>query len=146
MSSDICVTLGKSLSFSWVTSRKWGWQYMFNFYLLASLVAQMLKNLSAVGKTQVWSLGWEDPLKKGMATYSSILAWRIPWTVEPGGLQSIRVRHDWRDLACVQDIYQYPVTWTKKERLTKGGPGYPKHQPCPQISCEALNSSWQQCY
>ena len=39
-------------------------------------------------KTQVWSLGWEDPLEKGMATHCSILAWRIPWTEEPGGLQS----------------------------------------------------------
>ena len=47
-------------------------------------------------------LGWEDPLEEGMATYSSILAWRIPWTEEPSGLQSIgshRVRHDWSDLA-----------------------------------------------
>ena len=47
-------------------------------------------------ETQVCSLGWEDPLEKGMATHSSILAWRIPWTEEPGGLQSMglqRVRH-----------------------------------------------------
>ena len=47
-------------------------------------------------------LGWEDPLEDGMATYSSILAWRIPWTEEPSWLQSIgshRVRHDWSDLA-----------------------------------------------
>ena len=48
----------------------------------------MVKNLSAVQETQVWSLGWED-LEKGMATHSSILAWRIPWTEEPGGLQSM---------------------------------------------------------
>ena len=49
-------------------------------------------------KTWVWSLSWEDPLEKGMTTHSSILAWRIPRTEEPGGLQSIgsqRVRHDW---------------------------------------------------
>ena len=48
-------------------------------------------------ETQVQSLGWEDPLEKGMATHSNILVWRIPWTEEPGGLQSIgsqRVRHD----------------------------------------------------
>ena len=47
-------------------------------------------------ETRVRSLGWEDPLEKGMATHSSILAWRIPWTEEPGGLQSMglqRVRH-----------------------------------------------------
>ena len=53
----------------------------------AFLVAQMVKNLPAVQETQVRSLGWEDPLEKGMATYSSILAWRIPWTEEPGRLQ-----------------------------------------------------------
>ena len=48
----------------------------------------MVKNLFAMGETWVQSLRWEDPLDKGMATHSSILAWRIPWTEEPGGLQS----------------------------------------------------------
>ena len=60
-------------------------------------MAQMVKNLPAMQETQVLSLGWEDPLKKGMATHSSILAWIIPWTEESGGLQSMesqRVRHD----------------------------------------------------
>ena len=52
-------------------------------------MAQMVKNLPAVLETQVRSLGQEDPLKKGMATHSSILAWRIPWTQESGGLQSM---------------------------------------------------------
>ena len=55
------------------------------------------KNLPAVQETWIRSLVWEDPLEKGMATHSSILAWRIPWTEEPGGLQSMglqRVRHD----------------------------------------------------
>ena len=47
------------------------------------------KNLPAMRETQIWSLGWEDPLEKGMATHSSILVWRIPWTEEPGGLQSM---------------------------------------------------------
>ena len=55
----------------------------------ASLVAQMVKNLPAMWETRLQSLGQEDPLEKGMATHSSILAWRIPWTEEPGGLQSI---------------------------------------------------------
>ena len=62
------------------------------------LVPQMIKNLPAMQKTQVQSLGWEDPLEKGMTAPSSILAWRIPWTEEPGGLQSMgsrRVRHHW---------------------------------------------------
>ena len=51
-------------------------------YSWASLVAQLLKNLPAMGETWVRSLGWEDPVEKGQATHSSILAWRIPWTVE----------------------------------------------------------------
>ena len=59
----------------------------------ASLVAQLVKNPPAVGVTWVWSLGWEDPLEKGKATHSSILAWRIPWTVL--SLGSKEVRHDW---------------------------------------------------
>ena len=49
----------------------------------------MVKNLSAVQETQVRSLGWEDPLEKGMFTHSSMLAWRIPWTEEPGRIQSM---------------------------------------------------------
>ena len=60
-------------------------------------MAQMVKNLPAVLKTRVQSLGQEDTLEKGMATQSSILAWRIPWTEEPGELLSIesqRVEHD----------------------------------------------------
>ena len=58
-------------------------------YFGASLVAQMIKNPPAMQETWVQSLVWEDPLEKGMATHSSILAWRIPWTEEPGGLQSL---------------------------------------------------------
>ena len=63
----------------------------------ASLVAQMVKNLPAVQETWVQSLGWEDPLEKEKATHFSILAWKISWTEEPGGLQftgSQRVGHD----------------------------------------------------
>ena len=62
-----------------------------------SLVAQKIKKLSAMQETWVRSLGQEDPLEKGMATYSSILVWSIPWTQESGRLQSMgseRVRHD----------------------------------------------------
>ena len=60
-------------------------------------MAQTVKNLPAMWETWILSLGQEDPLEKGMATHSSILAWRIPWTEKPGGLQSKgsqRVRHD----------------------------------------------------
>ena len=64
---------------------------------MASLVAQMVKNLPAKQETWVRSLGQKDPLEKGVATHSSILAWRIPWTEELGGPQSTglkRVGHD----------------------------------------------------
>ena len=57
-------------------------------YLRDSLVVQRLKQLAAMWETWVQPLGWEDPLEKEMATHSSILAWRIPWTEELGGLQS----------------------------------------------------------
>ena len=56
---------------------------------IASLMAQMVKNLPAMREIWVRSLGWEDSLEKGMATHCRILAWRIPWTEEPGGLQSM---------------------------------------------------------
>ena len=61
-------------------------------------MAQLVKNLPAILEIWVRSLGWEDPLEKGTTTHSSILAWRIPWTEEPGRLQSMgsqRVRHNW---------------------------------------------------
>ena len=51
-------------------------------------MTQMVKNLPAMEETWVQSLGWEDPLEKGVATHSSVLAWRVPWTEEPGGLQA----------------------------------------------------------
>ena len=60
-------------------------------------VVHLVKNAPAMWETWVRSLGWEDPLEKGKAIHSSILAWRIPWTEEPGRLQSIgsqRVKHD----------------------------------------------------
>ena len=63
----------------------------------SSLVDQMVERLPAMQETWVQSLGWEDPLEKEMATHSSTLAWKIPWTEGPGGLQSMglqRVRHN----------------------------------------------------
>ena len=69
--------------------------YLLGFVLV--IVAQMVKRLPAMQKTQARSLGWEDPLEKEMATHSRIFAWKIPRTEEPGGLQSRgsqRVRHD----------------------------------------------------
>ena len=77
------------------------------FHREASLVAQWVKN--AMQETQARPLGQESPLEKGVATHSSILAWRSPWTEEPGGLQSMgshRVRHDWSDWA--QEAWRLP--------------------------------------
>ena len=70
---------------------------IFAIYLCYRSVAQMVKHLPAMQETWVQSLSWEDPLEKGMATHSSIPAWKIPWTEEPGGLQSMgsqRIGHD----------------------------------------------------
>ena len=78
-------------------------------YFWAFLVPQMVKNLPAMQETRVPSLGWEDPLEKGMATHSSLLAWRIPWAEEPGGLQSMgsqRIKHN---LATKQHICNKPI-------------------------------------
>ena len=65
-------------------------------------MVQLVKNPPAMQETQVQSLGWEDPPEKGMATHSSVLAWKIPWTEDPGRLQSMglqRVQDVWRDWA-----------------------------------------------
>ena len=75
--------------------------FTFLVAFLTSLVVQVVKNLPAMWKIWVWSLGWEDPLEKGTVTHSSILTWKIPWTEEPGRLQSLRlqrVKHDWATL------------------------------------------------
>ena len=77
----------------------------------ASLTPQMLKNLPATWETRVWPLVREDPLEKGLATHSSTLAWGIPWTEEPGGLQSAgswRIGHDWMTNATTI-ILKFPV-------------------------------------
>ena len=83
---------------SWLSELWRSFLYRSSVYSEASLVAQRLKRLPARRETRVRSLGQEDPLEKEMATYSSILAWRIPWKKEPGRLQSMgsqRVGHDW---------------------------------------------------
>ena len=75
-----------------------------------SLVAQMVKHLSTMQETWVQSLGWEDLLEKEMATHSSILAWKTPWTEEPCRLQSMgsqRARHDWATSLSFQKINSY---------------------------------------
>ena len=59
----------------------------------------MEKNLLTMWETRLQSLGWEDPLEEEMATHSSIFAWRIPWTEEPGGLQSMESKQSWTQLS-----------------------------------------------
>ena len=79
-------------------------------YSWVSLVAQTVKNPLAMWETRVQYLGWEDLLEKGMPTHSSILAWRIPWTEKPGGLQSLglqRVGHDSETLEQIE-ILNFP--------------------------------------
>ena len=79
-------------------------------YSWVSLVAQTVKNPLAMWETRVQYLGWEDLLEKGMATHSSILAWRIPWTEKPEGLQSLgsqRVGHDSETLEQIE-ILNFP--------------------------------------
>ena len=61
--------------------------------MYASLVAQLVKNLPAMQETWVWSLDWEGPPETEMATHPSILAWEVPWTQEPGGLQVVTKSH-----------------------------------------------------
>ena len=74
---------------SWVRKIRWRRDRLSTLVFLASLVAQLVKNMPAMPETWVPSLGWEDPLEKEMATHSSILAWKIPWAEELGRLQSM---------------------------------------------------------
>ena len=98
---DICGDLISTVTLTW--AHLWSLQLtIFNNLALStkniSLVAQTVKNLPMVQETQVQSLSGEGPLEKEMTIHSSILAWEIPWTEEPGRLKSVgsqRVRHDW---------------------------------------------------
>ena len=95
---------------------------IFTKYPLCSLVVQRVKRLPTMRETRLRSLGLEDPLEKAMATHSSTLAWKTPWTEEPGRLQSMalqRVRHDWAtSLSLSPTMYQtlYYVPWPKDGR------------------------------
>ena len=89
----------------------------------ASLVAQTVKNLPMMQETWVCSLGWEDPQEEGTATHSSILAWRIPWTEEPGGLQSMglqRVRQDWETKHKQDGTEKAPSRATRQSHMEDG--------------------------
>ena len=94
------------------TDLSWSTPPMVDLHLQwTSLVAHMVKCLPTMQDTQVWSLGWEDPLEKEMATHSSTLAWKIPWTEEPGRLQpmgSQRVGPNW-----VTSLFTPPIIISK---------------------------------
>ena len=96
---------------------------------MISLVAQTVKPLPAMWETWVQSLGREDPLEKEMATHSSTLAWKIPWTEEPGRLQSMgwqRVGHDWATSLHFKGgkkIKSYKILNENQRRHKKGGAG-----------------------
>ena len=78
---------------SWPSVCLWKNMYSYPLSILASFVAQLVRKPSAMQETWVQSLGWEDPLEKGKGTHSSILAWRMSWTIEYTGSQ--RVGHNW---------------------------------------------------
>ena len=89
---------------------------IFAYHPQASLVAQMAKRLPATQETQVQSMGREDPLEKEMATHSSILAWKSPWTEEPSRLQSMglqRVGHDWATSLSLSLRFSYLTCYTQ---------------------------------
>ena len=119
-----------SLSYSLITT--------FQYYFIsgASLVAQLIKNPPAIWKTWVRSLGSEDPLEKGKATHSSILAWRIPWTIQSMGLQ--RVGHDWVTFTFTLSLSQVSsVTQscpTLCDPMNCSTPGLPVHHQLPEIT------------
>ena len=96
-SYSIFINYKNIIFYAKLNSRKIYLFFFFYKYSKVFLLAQMVKNLSVMQETRIQSLSQEDSLKKGMATHSSILAWRILWTEEPGGLQSMglqRVGHD----------------------------------------------------
>ena len=88
------------------------------YFWVSTLVAQMIEHLPTMRETQVQSLGWEDPLRKEMATHSSTLAWKIPWTEKPGRLQSMgsqRIGHDWATSLSLSFYFWYK----EKQTLNK---------------------------
>ena len=106
-------------------------------------VAQIVKNLPAMRETWVWSLGWEDPLEKGMATHSTIPAWRISWPEEFGGLQSLgsqRVRHAWANFTHINKLWNIVVV----QLLSRVGLSDPMDcsTPCLPVLHYLLEFAW----
>ena len=105
-------------------------------------MAQLVKNPSAMLETWVWSLGWDDPQEKGKATHSSILAWRIPWTVESMGSQ--RVGHDWTaftSLSLLGNLAPYQNFTSKESRYFAA----PVYMPSCRAICDTSRGSPNVC-
>ena len=111
MSVSVCVLI--SGPYKDTSHTELGPSHMTLFYINLSLLGGSDgKESAAMRKTQVWSLDWEDPLEKEMATHSSILAWEVPWTEEPGGLQSMgsqRAGHDW-EINILHYFFKGPIS------------------------------------
>ena len=129
--SDPCRVMGaQPLEAARVQGTSWTRPALLFFFFLSlnfTLVAQTVKRLPIMQETRVWSLGWEDTLEKAMATHSSTLAWKIPWTEEPGGLQSmgsLGVEHDWAtslSLSCIGEGHGNPLQCSCLEYPRDGG-------------------------
>ena len=117
--------------------------------LWVSLVAQCKKNPLAMQEAQemwVWALGQEDPLEEGMTTHSSILAWRIPWTEESGGLQSRgsqRAGRDWNDWAYHTNIYRSFLSNRQKQSTGPSTGGWVVSGHGPSLLAVKAMSHWE---
>ena len=105
LSARTWVVLSKYLMDEWDWAEQWNLEYRRLIYIGASLVAQLVKSLPALQETWVRSLGWENPLENGMAILSSILAWRIPWSIPCGHKESDSA--EWRSLSLYIYMYIY---------------------------------------
>ena len=119
----------------------------------------VIKNLPANTEIQVRSLGWEDPLEEGMATHSSVLAWKVPWTEEPGRPESVgsrRVRHEWSDYARTHTHSKESWNWPgsgmptgtlgMKTMLEKHRPWGPVHMGLEVWASSRSGTSWKACF
>ena len=108
----------------------------------------MVKHLPAVQETRVWSLGWEDPLEKEMATHSSTLVWKIPWAEELGRLQSMgsqRVRHDWVTSVyiCIMKYYSVLINLVIYINISEGEGHYTTVK---WATCRRTYTAWYHLY
>ena len=122
------------------------------------LVVQMVENLPAKQETWVWSLGQEDPLEKGMATHCSVLAWKIPWTEEPGGLQSMgckKLDTEWflnyKKIKGTNNTYHWQIYRIPSGRSLNWYNILQKNLaigiPCdPEVSCKSDLCCWLRCW